>query len=192
MRPRELDPEHALEAIAARGEAAAAGVAAALTAAAAAALVELTAGLAARRLAGEQHGEPGAELESVAARARDLRRRLLELPDEDADAYRRVSAAVAGAARSEALAAAADPPLEIAEAAAELAVGAARVRAAGEWPFSPDAAAAAELALAAARAAAGLVGADLAGHPGDPRLERARAAVERAHAAVANTRDPRR
>ena len=182
MATARLSVERALGAIADRGERAAGAVAAALTAAAAASLVELTAALATARLRDGDGGrdEAATRLDSLASRSRSLRERLLEVADEDAAAWARVADASGDAERARALASAADPPLEIAEAAAELAAGAARVRAAGEWPFSPDATAAAELALAAAEVASGLVAANLAGHPDDPRRERGRAAAARA------------
>ena len=74
---------------------------------------------------------------------------------------------------------ASDPPLAIAEAAAEVGAAAAEIAAAGTWPFTPDAIVACELAAAAARGAAELVAANLAGSS-DPRAERARDAAARA------------
>ena len=88
-------------------------------------------------------------------------------------------------ARTDALAAAADPPLEIAECAAEAAEAAAEVAAgAGTWAFGADAVVASELAAAAARGAALLVSANLGSASDDPRLARAREAAERAERSV--------
>ena len=61
----------------------------------------------------------------------------------------------------------------MAEAAAETAQ-------AGTWAFRADAVVAAELAAAAAAGGAELVAANLAGPSEDPRIDRARAAAERA------------
>ncbi len=72
---------------------------------------------------------------------------------------------------------AAGPPLEIAEAAAEVAELARSVAEAGRPALRGDALAGADLAAGAARAAARLVEINV---PGDPRVERARAAVARA------------
>ena len=79
-----------------------------------------------------------------------------------------------------ALARAADVPLAIAEAAAEVAALARRVAADGRPALTGDALTGAELAAAAARAAARLVAIDLEHAPEDPRAARARAAAERA------------
>ena len=170
----------ALAAIGARGEAAAAGVACALACATAAALVELTAALAADRVAA---GQTPARLRDLATRAGELRTRGLAIADEDAAAYARVGEAGGEDARRLALEGASDPPLAIAEAATEVAEAAAEVVRAGSWSFTPDAAVAAELAAVAARGAASLVAANLNATPGDERLARARAAADRAGAA---------
>ena len=95
------------------------------------------------------------------------------------------------AERAAALERASEPPLLIAEGAAEVAEGAAEVVAAGHWPFSPDAAVAVELAATAAAGAAELVAANLAGRPRDPRAARAQAAAERAAAARGERAAPR-
>ena len=173
----------ALDALASRAQPAAAGVASALACAAAAALVELTAGLAADRLAAESAGGPGGEashLRALAGEAGQLRRRLLAAADEDADAYGRVLAARDPAARARALDQASEPPLAIAEVAAEVAEAAAETARAGTWAFRADAVVAAALAATAAGAGAELVGTNLAAAQGDPRLDRARAAAARA------------
>jgi len=170
----------ALAAIADRAEPPAAGVACALTCAAAAALVELSAGLAADRLGGDEE----ARMRAHADRAGELRELLIAAADDDLAAYGAVRATEDPADRARALALASDPPLVIAESAAELAEAAAEVAAAGSWAFSADAVAAGKLAAAAATAAAGLVTANLADSSEDPRLAHARAAAERARRAV--------
>jgi formiminotetrahydrofolate cyclodeaminase len=171
----------ALDALASRNQPPAAGVASALAAAAAAALVELTAGLAADRLAAEGGAER--RLRTLVDRAGELRRTLLATADADARAYAEVISAREAAARARALARASEPPLAIAEAAAEIAEAAAESARAGTWAFTADAVVAGSLALAAARGGAELVAADLAGQPDDPRIARARAAAERAERA---------
>ena len=77
--------------------------------------------------------------------------------------------------------AAAEPPLAIAEAAAEVAELGRTVAAEGRPALRGDALAGADLAAGAARAAARLVEINV---PGDPRVERARAAVARATSAA--------
>ena len=148
-----------LNAIAARDEAATAGVACALTCAAAAALVELTAGLAADRLETEGSGSAD-RMRALATRAAELRAQAMVLADEDVAAYGQVRDADPDA-RQAALALAAEPPLAIAECATEVAAAAAEVAGAGSWPFTPDAVVAAELAASAASGASRLAAANL-------------------------------
>ncbi len=183
----------ALDILASRSQPAAAGVASALACAAAAALVELTAGLAADRVAAEGPGargqdEPG--LRALAGEAEQLRRRLLAAADDDAGAYGRVLAAGGAGERARALDRASEPPLAIAECAAEVAEAAAQIAQAGTWAFRADAVVAAELAATAAGAGAELVGTNLAAAQGDPRLDRARAAAARASRASAAATSP--
>ncbi len=141
----------------------AAGVASALTCAIAASLVELTAELAAARIACEGVGLPEPRLREIAGRARELRERLPAVADEDVVAYAAVGAAETAEARDRALARAMEPPREVAGAAGELAKLAAEVAAAGDWPFTPDAVVAGQLADAAAAAAAELIEANETG-----------------------------
>ena len=170
-----------LAAIAAPGEPPAAGVASALTCAAAAALAELSAGLAADRLAAEQAaGDAEGRMRAHAGRARELRELLIAAADDDLEAYAAVSAAPDAPERARALALASDPPLAIAEWAAELAEAAAEIAAAGNWAFSADAVVAGHLAAAAARAGEEMVAANLGDRDADSRIARARAAAERA------------
>ncbi len=182
----------ALAGLASQTRSPAAGVAAALAAASAAALVELTSGLAADRIAVEGPDGEGAgggrddaenRLRALAGRAAELRARLLATADDDAIAYAGVIEAPLGAARARALSRACEPPLAIAEGAAEIAEAAAQTAKAGAWAFRADAVVAVELAAAAARCAAELVRANLAGREGDARLTRAGAASERAETA---------
>jgi formiminotetrahydrofolate cyclodeaminase len=144
-----------------------AGAAAGWACAMAAALVEMVAGVVIAR------GAERPELELRLARARELRSTALRLADEDQAAYRAALAAAPGDKRA-ALAAAAAPPLAIAEAATETARLAADSIRDATGPIRGEAATAALLAAAAARAAAGLVELDLAGAPEDPRAARAR------------------
>jgi len=179
----------ALSALASPREPAAAGVASAVSAAAAAGVVELTATLAAKRLAEEDraNGDGGADrMRELAQQAEKLRGRLLAAAEEDARAYGRVIKARRGHEQSRALDRASDPPLAIAEGAAAVAERAAEVADAGNWTFTADAIVAGELAAAAARGCAQLVEANLAGQPGDPRPARARAAADLADRASRN------
>ncbi len=159
------------------------GTAAAVTAAMAAALVAMTA----RGTADWPEG-PG-----IASQARALRQRLLELGDEDVRVYAAVLAAMRPTAGDpgprrdfelgQALVAAAEVPLAIAEAAADVAELAALATSAAKPSLRPDAAAAAALAEAAARSAAHLVEVNLATVEGDARSGRAAALIEAARAA---------
>ena len=180
----------ALDALASAADPAAAGVAAALGGAAAASMVELSAGLAAKRLAEdpEHLDHQGSErMSALSSRANELRRRLLEAADEDIEAYARVGRSDDAASRVAALAAAADPPLTIAECAAELAEGGAAAAAlSGDWAFAADAEAGVELAAASARGAARLVEVNLGAGSGDPRVAQAREAAARASGATAS------
>lgn len=146
-----------------------AGAMAALSAASAAALVEL----AARATELDQWPEAA----GAAAQARRLRERLVPLAREDTDAYQ---AAVSQLqehdddfALGEALALAADVPLEIADHAENVSALAAEAAARANPDLRADAAAAAALALGAAWAAAKLVEVNLAMHTEDPRFMRA-------------------
>ena len=168
-----------LDRIAAREPAPGGGTAAALSAATAAALVQMAIAF------GPQTGE--------VPRAALLRARLLELAEADLRSYGPVLAALRlerdepgrDAALQAALSDAAEVPLAIADAAAEVAelgVDAAR---AGSPHLIGDATAAVLLAEASARAAAGLVELNLAGASDDPRVRTAAEAARRASAARA-------
>jgi len=161
------------------------GTAAATTGAMAAALVTMVG-----------RGSPDwPEGAGVAAQARALRDRLLELGDADARAYAAVLAAMRPAAEEQAaqrdvalgqaLIVAALLPLAIAEAAADVAELAALATAHGKESLRPDAAVAAALAEAATHSGAHLVEVNLTTMPGDDRSDRAAELVVAAQAARA-------
>jgi formiminotetrahydrofolate cyclodeaminase len=151
-----------------------AGPAVAWTCAVAAALVEMVSAIAT--------GDDEAARSAAAARrerAFKLRLRAIELAQADTAAYQHILAArrqPAGPDRTrrvrEALAAAADPPLAIAEIAAELAGLAADAAGLARGGVRGEAAAAAILADAAAAACPPMLHLDLASQPADPRLAR--------------------
>jgi methenyltetrahydrofolate cyclohydrolase len=126
--------------------------------------------------------------EEAVARAAEIRADALRLADVDAEAYGLVLAALQlpaddprrGPRLRAASSAAAEPPLAIAEAAAEVAELARGLARDGRPHLRGDALAGADLAAGAARAAARLVEINLEGDAGDPRLARARSAAERA------------
>lgn len=183
----------ALSALASASEPPAAGAACALTCAAASALVELTAGLAAKRYrAGGDADRPetAERMSALAERTQELRGVLLAAVDEDAAAYAKVVKAPHGVARAEALARASEPPLAIAEVSAEIAEAAAETAAQiGKWDFRADAIVASRLAAAAALNAAELVVVDLGGDTEDSRSVRAQDAVDRAKRASSAASD---
>jgi formiminotetrahydrofolate cyclodeaminase len=122
------------------------------------------------------------EGEGIRAQAIDLRDRLLALAEWDSRAYETALTALErrdeGLAR--ALAAAADVPLALAEAAADVALLAAEAAERADGAARADAAAAAALAAGSARAASKLVAVNLATAPGDERIGAAQRAVETA------------
>jgi len=148
------------------------GTAAAVAAAMAAALVTMVA-----------RGSTGwADGAGVASQARALRSRLAALGDDDAAAFEHVLVTMRDRsgtpeqrdfALGAALLRAAEVPLRIAEAAADVAELAAAAAAEGSPQLRPDATAAAALADAATRAAAHLVEINLAIVPGGRHSERA-------------------
>jgi len=148
------------------------GTAAAVSAAMAAALVTMVA-------RGSRSWAAGA---GIAAQATALRTRLTALGDEDAAAFERVLVTMRDQtgtseqrdfALGAALISAAEVPLRIGEAAADVAELAALAAMDGAPHLRPDAAAAAVLAEAAVRAATHLVEINLAVVPGDHHSERA-------------------
>jgi methenyltetrahydrofolate cyclohydrolase len=129
------------------------------------------------------------------ARAARLRERALPLARRDAEAYEAVLLAaklpdpVREAELRAALAGATAVPLELAELGSEVAELAAAVVSSGKIGLRGDAAAGAVLAAAGAKTAANLVAINLAGSPGDERVDRASAsAVAAAESAAAAER----
>lgn len=104
---------------------------------------------------------------ALAARADALRTRTAPLAQLDSDTYR-------AALADRDFAQAADPPLEIARCAVDLAELAAELAAEGAEAIRADAVAAGALAAAAARGAVAMVEVNLAGRPDDPRIAEAR------------------
>lgn len=176
-----------IEALAAPSPAPGGGSSAALACALAAGLAEMTAAI-----AGDSADEASAErLADHRARAGELRRRALELADRELGSYRPVLAAIREAGGradrdrrvGEALAAASEPPLEIARAAAEVGAVALGVAAHASASVRGDVITSVLLAEAAARSAAALVEINLGRSPGDERVAAASSAAERAAAA---------
>jgi formiminotetrahydrofolate cyclodeaminase len=160
------------------------GTAAAFAGALAAALTEMAAAFAATR----KPAAPDVNAEHIAERAATLRLRLVELADEDASAFLAVLQATDSETRTEALSAAADPPLQIATAAAEIAELASAIAVApGNEQLLGDATCAVALGEAATQAAARLVELNLSRHPDDLRLSEARELKARAEQARAET-----
>jgi formiminotetrahydrofolate cyclodeaminase len=169
-----------LAAVAERTPAPGGGAVAGVACALAAALVQMSAGFGS-----------GAEAEAVGARAQQLRGTALALADEDLGAYAPVLEALAlpddapdrqqrlNAARG----AAAEPPLGIAEAAAEVAELGLTAARSGSPHLIGDAMTGVLLAEAAGRAAAELVAINLDPDGGDPRRPRAGQLAGRAAAA---------
>jgi formiminotetrahydrofolate cyclodeaminase len=166
------------------------GSALGLTVAIAASVVAMAA-----RASKESWGAAG----GVAAQAEELRARAAPLAQRDAEIYdqalvvRKDAAALPAEKRDweigKAFAAAAEPPLEIARVATDVAELAADVAVWGDPRVRADAVAAATLAAAAARGAVTLVAVNLTAVAGDPRVAEAeRLAVTAAEAASRATR----
>jgi len=152
-------------------------------------------GAAVLAMAARVSGEPG-----LVAQAEALRARATPLAQLDAESYDEALAARDGteALRPEqrdwelgrAFARAAEPPLQIARAGADVAELAAQLAEAGDPRVRADALAAAALGAAAARGAVALVAVNLTALDGDPRVaeaEQLAAAAERAAARVRPT-----
>ena len=128
------------------------------------------------------------EASEIAARADDLRHDALALASQDARAYEAVLES--RKRRGEALSAAANPPLAIAELAAELAGLAGRLAISGNPNLKGDALTGAIMAEGAARAATALVEINLgAAGLSDERVNRADAARAQAAAALRGLRE---
>jgi len=168
--------EEALDQLASESPAPGAGATAAWCCALSAALVEMVSNVVLAR------GEEDPELEGRRRRAAELRAAALRLAEEDAAAYRAAIEAPPGR-RREAFAAAADPPLAIAEAAAETRALAAASAADVSGPVRGEAETAVLVAAAATRAAARLIELNLGNAPEDRRLARARELADEAGAA---------
>lgn len=160
-----------------------AGFAAALSVSMGAAIVTMAA-----RLSPEWPDSRG-----CAAQAETLRKRVMDLANRNAEAYAQALAALGGKEEKyrtrdetmgDALARAADVPLEIGDAATSVAALAAEVAEHGEPRFSADCAVAASLALAGARAAATLVEVNLGTTSDDRRVKSAREQVDAAAASL--------
>jgi formiminotetrahydrofolate cyclodeaminase len=166
---------------------------------AAAVAVAIAAGLAS--MAARLSGGEWSDARGVAAQAETLRARVTPLADLNVQAYMEAVAALRDpgdtgyATRDEVIARALDRaaeiPLEIARAGADVAALAAAVAESGEPSLRADAAVAASLALGGARGAASLVEVNLGTTSEDERVARARSfvddagqAAERALAAV--------
>jgi formiminotetrahydrofolate cyclodeaminase len=175
--------EDLLDAVAADSYGPGGGSVAAIVVALSASLLAMTA-----RLSIDDWDEAG----GAVAQAKSLRLRVAPLAAADAQAFRDAIRALGGEHRSEtgtrpielgtALARAAEVPLQIAEAAADVAALAALVAERASGDVQPDAAAAAALAAAGARAAAHLVEVNLGAQEQDERVSAARALVARADA----------
>jgi methenyltetrahydrofolate cyclohydrolase len=176
-----------LDAVAAQRPAPGGGCSAAWAGAFGAGLVEMAASftLARPKYAGVHH-----RMADVRREAKTLRRRLLELAEADAEVYEPVIAAMRMPAqhpeRAERLeaaqSAAAEVPLETAEATARVAELAAETAKVGNLHLKGDSVSAAMVAEGASRAAGRLVEINLAGKD-DARLGRAAEAIGRAAAA---------
>jgi methenyltetrahydrofolate cyclohydrolase len=127
----------------------------------------------------------------AAAQAETLRKRVMELASQNAEAYSAALTALKGREEryrtrdetmGDALARAADVPLEIGDAATTVAALAAEVAERGNPRFCADCAAAASLAVAGARAAATLVEVNLGTTSEDDRVRRAREQIADASA----------
>jgi formiminotetrahydrofolate cyclodeaminase len=127
----------------------------------------------------------------AAAQAETLRKRVMELASQNAEAYSAALTALKGREEryrtrdetmGDALARAADVPLEIGNAATTVAALAAEVAERGNPRFCADCAAAASLAVAGARAAATLVEVNLGTTSEDDRVRRAREQIADASA----------
>jgi formiminotetrahydrofolate cyclodeaminase len=164
-----------------------AGSAAGWSCAHGAALVEMTAGITLARPDAERVRE---RMSEIAARARALRARSVQIAEAELDAYAPVLAALRAsredpgrvARLDAALSDASETPLELAAIGAELAALAAEVAGDGAASVTGDALAGLLIAEAGCQAAARLVAMNLDRHPADPRRGAADQAAEQAAA----------
>jgi formiminotetrahydrofolate cyclodeaminase len=163
-----------LEQVAAESPSPGGGSSCALACAMAAGLAEMAAAF---TLARDEYAERHARMADLRARAGELRGQALALAEEELHVYEAVLEVLRTPAdepgRAErldaALSGAADSPLAVARAAAEVATLAAEAAQSGNRHLRGDAVAGALLAEAACAAAARLAELNLAGRPGDPR-----------------------
>jgi formiminotetrahydrofolate cyclodeaminase len=136
------------------------------------------------KVASRSEGWSGAD--GARAQAADLRDRLLALAAQDALVYETALGHLErrDSGLADALTIAADVPLALAEASADVALLAAEASECADGASRADASAAAALAAGAARAAAKLVAVNLATTPGDERIAAAGRAVETAEDAA--------
>jgi methenyltetrahydrofolate cyclohydrolase len=187
-----------LEQVAAESPSPGGGSSCALACAVAAGLVEMAAAF---TLARDEYAERHERMAAVRERAGELRARALELAEEELHSYAAVLAVLREPAeapgRAErldaALSDAADSPLAVARAGAEVAELAAETARDGNRNLRGDAVAGAVLAEAACTAAARLAEINLARRPQDPRRSEASEPPERARrarvAALSSTHD---
>jgi formiminotetrahydrofolate cyclodeaminase len=180
----ELPLDELLEQVASNEPAPGGGFVAGVTVAMAAGLVAMAARL-----------SPGwSEAGGAAAQAESLRSRVMALAELNASAYADALSALKGQQETgyrsrdetieDALARAAQVPLDIGRTASDVSALAATVAESGEPSLRADAAIAASLGLAGAQAAAILVEVNLATTPDDERVARAHSFVEDAGAAL--------
>jgi methenyltetrahydrofolate cyclohydrolase len=153
------------------------------------------------RMAARASADLWDEASGIAAQADALRHRAAPLAQYDAEVFDQALAIRDGVAAlpaekrdweiGKAFAAAAEPPIEIARVAVDVAELALAVAASGEPRVRPDAIAAATLAAAAARAAVTLVEANLTAVEGDPRIAEAEDLATAAEHMARQARDAR-
>jgi formiminotetrahydrofolate cyclodeaminase len=174
-----------LEQVAAESPSPGGGSSCALACALAAGLVEMTAAF---TLARDRYAERHERMATMRARAGELRARALELAEEELHVYEAVLEALRepedapgrGERLDAALSDAADSPLAVARAAAEVAALAAEAASTGNRHLRGDAVAGALLAEAACCASSRLADLNLAGRPQDPRRTEASDLMQRA------------
>jgi formiminotetrahydrofolate cyclodeaminase len=174
-----------LEQVAAESPSPGGGSSCALTCALAAGLVQMAAAF---TLARDEYAERHARMAQLRERAGELRARALALADEELHVYAAVLEVLRlppdepgrGARLDAALSDAADSPLAVARAGAEVAALAAEAAQTGNRHLRGDAVAGALLAEAACAAAARLAEINLTGRPQDPRRAEAADLPQRA------------
>ena len=188
-----------LEQVAAESASPGGGSSSALACALAAGLVEMTAAF---TLARSEYADRHERMARVRARARgELRAEAVELAERELTRLRRGARRAARCPRTRrgaherleaAMSDAADSPLAVARAAAEIAELAAEIARTGNRHLRGDAISGAVLAEAACTAAARLAEINLTGRPGDPRREEAAELPRRALAARLMALSPER